>query len=291
MIKVEDGFLGTVVVPAFQAAGVLPRALASIRDSVAWYRDWSGERNARFRIVVVDDHSTDDTSAVAAAWARTAEDTLVLRHRANRGAAAARNTGAAAAVGPLLWYLDDDDVFLPPHLAATLALFRACPQAGYARIGLRFDRPVHESWVDAIECSTVYNLCVRRCVHDFIGGFLDDESVRRALGEDVLYNMALVDNFTGARTRLPTVHHIHRPGNAFDRQYQRFLRPFPESAGEDRPDPGLLPWLARRGQVAAERARVIAARRQQPWSGPPLRHSGQPETIQLDPFSTCQQSA
>lgn len=290
MIATQDGFLGTIVVPAFQAAAVLPRALDSIRRSIAWYRDRSGDRASRLRIVVVDDHSADDTSAVAAAWARTAEDTLVLRHRRNRGAAAARNTGASAGAGPLLWYLDDDDIFLDPHIAATLALFRACPQAGYVRTGLRFDRPVHESWVDAIECSTVYNLCVRRCVHDFVGGFLDDESVRRALGEDVLYNMALVDNFTGARTSLQTVHHIHRLGNAFDRQYHRFQRPFAEAAGDDQPAPELLPWLARRRQVAADRARDIAVRRRQPWSGPPFRDPDQPEAILLEPFATCQQN-
>lgn len=282
----QDGFLGTVVIPAYQAAGVVTRALDSVRQSVAWYRAWSDDAAGRFRIVVVDDHSADDTAAIAARWARPGDDLVVLRNRSNRGAGASRNVGAAAGLGPLLWYLDDDDAFLPPHLAATIALLRACPQAGYVRTGLAFDRPVHPSWYAAIEASTVYNLCVRRDVHDFVGGFIEDESVRRIICEDVLYNMALVENFTGARTPLPTVHHKDRLGNAFDRQYARFQRPVSESAADEPPRPPEHEhWRARMWAVAAQRGREVAARRTRPWDGPPLRTPDAPEAIGVDLFA------
>ena len=65
-------------------------------------------------VVVVDDGSHDGTAdAVAAAFGDAAR---VVRGRGN-GAAAARNLGAREALGDWIAFLDDDDVWLPGHLA------------------------------------------------------------------------------------------------------------------------------------------------------------------------------
>ena len=61
---------------------------------------------------MVDDHSTDDTAAVAASLGAR-----VIRHTENRGPAEARNTALAATECEWLAFLDSDDEWLPHHLA------------------------------------------------------------------------------------------------------------------------------------------------------------------------------
>jgi glycosyltransferase involved in cell wall biosynthesis len=92
----------SVIIPAYNRAAQLPRALASVAAQ-APYRP--------AEVIVVDDHSSDDSAAVASDLGAT-----VIRHESNRGAAAARNTAAAAASSSWLALLDSDDEWLPGHL-------------------------------------------------------------------------------------------------------------------------------------------------------------------------------
>ena len=100
----------SVVIPAY-AAGEHLRAC--LRGLAAQTADPSS-----FEVIVADDHSPDDTAAVAeAAGAR------VVRHDQNRGAAAARNSGARAARGRVLLFLDSDVVPEPGLVDAVLRAF------------------------------------------------------------------------------------------------------------------------------------------------------------------------
>ena len=93
----------SVIIPAFNRADTLPRALHSIlaqRPAVPT------------EIIVVDDHSEDESATVAATLGAR-----VIRHDRNQGAAAARNTAVTAAGQPWLATLDSDDEWLPDHLA------------------------------------------------------------------------------------------------------------------------------------------------------------------------------
>jgi GT2 family glycosyltransferase len=92
----------TVVIPAYNRAELLPRALASV---------WAQEPLRPAEVVVVDDGSTDRTAAIA-----SENGARVVGHERNRGAAAARNTGVAAAGQPWIALLDSDDEWLPHHL-------------------------------------------------------------------------------------------------------------------------------------------------------------------------------
>ena len=92
----------SVIIPAFNRADTLPRALRSVL----------GQSLRPAEVIVVDDHSQDATAEVAERWG-----VRVIRHERNRGAAAARNTAAAAATQPWLAPLDSDDEWLPHHLA------------------------------------------------------------------------------------------------------------------------------------------------------------------------------
>ncbi|MBN8765002.1 MAG: glycosyltransferase family 2 protein [Thiobacillus sp.] len=92
----------SVVIPAFDAAATLARAIESVRA-----QSWPAHE-----IIVVDDGSTDATAAVA----RRFGEAVRLIEQPNRGVAAARNAGAAAATGDWLAFLDADDWYAPDRI-------------------------------------------------------------------------------------------------------------------------------------------------------------------------------
>ncbi|WP_296750874.1 glycosyltransferase family 2 protein [Thiobacillus sp.] len=92
----------SVVIPAFNAAATLARAIESVRA-----QSWPAHE-----IIVVDDGSTDTTAAVA----RQFGGAVRLIRQNNGGVAAARNAGAAAAGGDWLAFLDADDWYAPDRL-------------------------------------------------------------------------------------------------------------------------------------------------------------------------------
>ncbi|WP_169924013.1 glycosyltransferase family 2 protein [Sulfurifustis variabilis] len=89
--------LVTVVIPTYNRAALLPKAIASVLR----------QTHARFEIVVVDDGSTDATATVVSSL----QDPRIryVRHERNRGLPAARNTGIRAARGEYVAFIDDDD--------------------------------------------------------------------------------------------------------------------------------------------------------------------------------------
>jgi glycosyltransferase involved in cell wall biosynthesis len=103
----------SVIVPAFNAAETLHTCLCSVLAS-----DY-----ANFEVIVVDDHSTDDTRAVA----RSLPCKLIERP-VNEGAAAARNLGAAAASGSILFFVDADISIQPDSLRRIVTLLDEHPE-------------------------------------------------------------------------------------------------------------------------------------------------------------------
>ncbi len=88
----------SVIVPARNASGLLPKSLGAICESDLPREHWE--------LIVVDDGSSDDTAAVAARYA----DTVVrLPGRAN-GPAYARNRGFEVSRGSLVVFFDADVV-------------------------------------------------------------------------------------------------------------------------------------------------------------------------------------
>jgi len=85
----------SVVIPAFNAAATLVRAIESVRA-----QSWPAHE-----IIVVDDGSTDATADVA----RQFGGAVRLIQQPNSGVSVARNAGAAAASGDWLAFLDADD--------------------------------------------------------------------------------------------------------------------------------------------------------------------------------------
>jgi hypothetical protein len=99
----------TVLVPAFQHAAFLPRALGSLlaQDRTDW-QAW-----------VLDDGSTDGTSEVLHSW--TSDSRIsTIGWTDNRGLGATLNAGLDRAEADVVAYLPADDVWYPDHLAALL---------------------------------------------------------------------------------------------------------------------------------------------------------------------------
>lgn len=109
----------SVVIPAYNYAHLLPRAL----DSVL------GQMTDDVELIVVDDGSRDNTAEVLADYAARHPQLRVIR-QANAGAAAARNHGIREARGRYALLLDADDELLPEALATLRAVVNAQPQVG-----------------------------------------------------------------------------------------------------------------------------------------------------------------
>lgn len=98
----------SVVMPVRDGAGLLARAVASVR----------AQSFGRWELLVTDDGSTDQTPELLAAYAAADPRVRVFRHPASRGVSAARNTAIRAARADVVAYLDHDDEYYPDYLAA-----------------------------------------------------------------------------------------------------------------------------------------------------------------------------
>jgi glycosyltransferase involved in cell wall biosynthesis len=93
----------SAVIPTYNRAALVCRAVESVLS----------QEGPPDELIVVDDGSTDGTAEALARFG-----SRVRRiHRPNAGVAAARNAGVLAAAGQWIALLDDDDVWLPGHLA------------------------------------------------------------------------------------------------------------------------------------------------------------------------------
>ena len=109
MSEITEQFLISVIIPTYNRANLIPRAIASVQEQS--YQNWE--------IIVVDDASSDDTERVIQ---HINSDRLkYIRHQTNLGGSAARNTGIKHARGQYIAFLDSDDVWLPDKLKHQLA--------------------------------------------------------------------------------------------------------------------------------------------------------------------------
>jgi glycosyltransferase involved in cell wall biosynthesis len=89
---VADPSTVTVIVPAFEEAGVIGAVVETLRRAATWQE-----------VIVIDDGSSDDTAGAAAtAGAR------VIRHPYNKGNGAAVKTGIRNAAGEYILIIDGD---------------------------------------------------------------------------------------------------------------------------------------------------------------------------------------
>lgn len=109
----------SVVIPAYNSAQTLDRALASVRRQTLK----PGET------LIVDDCSTDDTPRIVAGYADIGARLITLAKRG--GASNARNVGVREARGEFIAFLDADDEWLATKLEKQMALIAASPNMAF----------------------------------------------------------------------------------------------------------------------------------------------------------------
>lgn len=169
----------SIIIPCHNSLATLDRTLRSVREQT--FTDW--------RIIAIDDRSTDDTREHLRAC--TVEDPRIrLIDGRGRGASAARNLGMSHAKGDMIAFLDSDDIWEPDRLAVFHRYFTERPEIdiAYSRYAFFTREPgdnlttstvpprplsvldlLHENPV-----GTMSNLVMRRHVMNRVGNFRDD---------------------------------------------------------------------------------------------------------------------
>jgi glycosyltransferase involved in cell wall biosynthesis len=172
-----------------------------------------------YEVVVVDDASTDDTSAFLAG--RVSERCRVVRNEPNAGVAASRNRGCAVARGEFIAFLDDDDQLRPNALALQREKYLAHPDLDFlwgARLIHVKDATGHciqtrtDDWTHfadpvrgtaflpvVLEIAASSAFSVRRTVFEQLGGF--DEELLVSEDRDLFLRLAKSGNAGAAVTQ------------------------------------------------------------------------------------------
>lgn len=113
----------SVVIPAYNAAHVLPEAIDSVLAQT--FTDWE--------LWIVDDGSTDHTQEAVKAYD---DDRIKLITQSNGGVSSARNCGGMRSQGELIAFLDADDRWLPDKLSVHIEFMDTHPevQVSFARV-------------------------------------------------------------------------------------------------------------------------------------------------------------
>jgi glycosyltransferase involved in cell wall biosynthesis len=175
--RLESNVLVSVVIPTHNRRRMVGEAVASA----------CAQRDVPAEIIVVDDGSTDGTTAMLEGTFGSAIRLLLTPHR---GVAAARNAGVAASRAPLIAFLDSDDLWLPNKLALQVGFFSQHPEAeicqtdeSWTRSGVRVNpcayhrKPSGDIFLPSLQRCLVSPSAVmlRRSLFESVGGF--DESL------------------------------------------------------------------------------------------------------------------
>jgi glycosyltransferase involved in cell wall biosynthesis len=102
----------SVIIPAYNAEQYIEATVLSAMQ----------QQGCELEIIVVDDRSTDSTTAIVARLAHDDARVSLLALPRNGGPSGARNAGIMAARGEWIALLDADDSFVPGRLATLIAL-------------------------------------------------------------------------------------------------------------------------------------------------------------------------
>lgn len=131
----------TVIIPLYNKAGYIQRALRSIQT----------QTHPPFEVIVIDDGSTDDSAAQVAA---IADSRIRLVSQPNAGPGAARNRGLALAETDYVAFLDADDEWLPTFLAHSIANLKRHPSCAMTVCG-QFRGPEQQDWTPVFRAAGI----------------------------------------------------------------------------------------------------------------------------------------
>ena len=259
-----------IIIPAYNAARYLPIAIDSVMAQT--FEDW--------RIILVDDGSTDDTADVVVPYVDRLGQKLKYIKQVNRGLPAARNVAMANSSAEFLALLDADDVWLPCRLSESLKCFEGRPQVGIA-YGFNARVDVEGRVIDTfnrrqkhgegriapyIYMRKVYLNCPtvtfrRKCV-DEVGPF--DENLRATEDRDLWFRIAL--RYEVAFVPKVIAHYRVSPNSMSTdsgRMLEAQLQFIEKHYGA--PGCGMLARQIALSEVYKQQAEVLAVR-QRPWA-------------------------
>ena len=118
----------SIIIPCYNYGRFLPESIGSALT----------QDGVDVQVIVVDDASTDDSAAVAGAFAQRDPRVTLVRHDTNTGHVVAFNDGYAHAAGEFIVRLDADDLLTPGSVARAVAVFDTYPS-----VGLVYGHPRH----------------------------------------------------------------------------------------------------------------------------------------------------
>ncbi|MDQ7786444.1 MAG: glycosyltransferase family 2 protein [Thermodesulfovibrionales bacterium] len=169
----------SVIIPTHNRANLLSQAIQSVLNQT--YNN--------FELIIIDDHSTDNTQEIIKAFSDSRIKSIVNDHK--KGAAGARNAGIFKAMGQWVAFLDDDDIWFPQKLELQYDMIHNVGKivgliyTGYAVYD--FDKmkevqiitPEKEGWIqkDLLYTNCIGPPCsviIRKSLLEQIKGFDDD---------------------------------------------------------------------------------------------------------------------
>jgi teichuronic acid biosynthesis glycosyltransferase TuaG len=103
--------LVSIIMPAWNASRLIGQSIASVQGQTLG--DWE--------LLIADDCSTDNTTAIIEAIAEADPRVHLIRQSKNGGPAVARQAALDQATGRFVAFLDSDDLWLPPKLEKQIA--------------------------------------------------------------------------------------------------------------------------------------------------------------------------
>jgi glycosyltransferase involved in cell wall biosynthesis len=195
----------SVVIPSYNHAHLIGRALASVLA-----QNWQ-----QFEIILVDNHSSDNTDDVVASFK---DDRIRLIKVRNDGViAVSRNVGVRAAKGEWIAFLDSDDWWTPNKLAKCAQHFEKWDLIYHrmrivvpARrnlwpryISRQLTRPVLRCLLISGNPVATSSVVMRRVLLERVGGFDERKEIVAAEDYDIWLRIAkLTDRFSFERANL-----------------------------------------------------------------------------------------
>ncbi len=110
----NSGVLVSVIMPAYNSERYIRASIESVKEQT--YSNWE--------LLVIDDASEDQTSAIIKELAGADNRIKLLKNKENQGAGVSRNKGISQAIGEYIAFLDADDLWKPHKLQTQLEFMK-----------------------------------------------------------------------------------------------------------------------------------------------------------------------
>jgi len=249
----------SIIIPAYNCSSTITKSLDSICSALKYCNEiipgidgynWA-------EIIVINDNSNDQTEATVTNYNLRKAQITLFNNQENLGAGPSRNRGVRYAKNDLILFLDGDDLFFREHIFLCLHSFIIKPWLHFVQTGIRIDEEILPYWEQAVENSVPFNICVRRWCLECLGGFPEDKAFQSLRCEDVFFRVLLKRYFLGHKIRQKTIHHLCYPGNALDRQLDKFSRPPTETCSEEILTDEEIAVFPEIKQIMAEKNRIL----------------------------------